>query len=121
MLFDVVQEMRVHIAWPILFALIATVLLVSLLHQRSWMPDYAEAEPLYPNVAEFGRALAESKAGRSGAASTIRTLILEDRFRSLQPYGIVFSADPETLVTIRVNKTYSFDIAPDGTPKWNKK
>jgi hypothetical protein len=113
--------MRVHIAWPILFALIAAALFAILIYQRSWIPDYAEAEPLYPTVAEFGRALTESEAGEIGSDSAIRTLILEDRFRSIQPYGVVFSSNPETLVTIRVNKHYSFDIAPDGTAKWNKK
>jgi hypothetical protein len=112
--------MRVHVAWPIVIALIAAACLASLVYQRSWIPDYAEAEPLYPKVAEFGRALAESKSGDSWTASTIKTLILEERFNSIQPYGVVFSDDPETIVSIRVNKTFSFDIGPDGAPRWNK-
>ncbi len=116
----VVQKMRVHVAWPIVIALIAAACLASLVYQRSWIPDYAEAEPLYPKVAEFGRALAESKSGDSWTASTIKTLILEERFNSIQPYGVVFSDDPETIVSIRVNKTFSFDIGPDGAPRWNK-
>jgi hypothetical protein len=55
--------MRVHIVWPIVIALIAAAFLAGLVYQRSWIPDYAEAEALYPEVAEFGRALAESKSG----------------------------------------------------------
>ena len=110
--------MRVHIAWPILLALIAAVLLCALLYNRSGIPDYGESEPLYPTVAKFGRTLADSKT--EDLASTINNLLLEDRFSAIQPYGVVFSNDPDTLVTIRVNKTFSFDIALDGTPKWIK-
>ena len=112
--------MRVHIAWPILIALIAAAFLASLIYQRSWIPDYAEAEALYPKVADFGRALVESKSGDTLKASTIRTLILEERFDLIQPYGVVFSGEPQTIVSIRVNKTFSFDIGSDGTPRWNK-
>lgn len=117
---DVVQEMRVHIAWPIAIALIAGAFLASLIYQRSWIPDYAEAEPLYSKVAEFGRALAESNSGASLTASAIETLISEERFKAIQPYGVVFSNAPETIVSIRVNKTFSFDVGSDGATKWNK-
>jgi hypothetical protein len=112
--------MRVHIVWPIVIALIAAAFLAGLVYQRSWIPDYAEAEALYPEVAEFGRALAESKSGDSLTASTIKTLLLEERFSLIQPHGVVFSDDPEMIVSIRVNKTFLFDIGPDGTPRWNK-
>ena len=120
MSFDVLQKMRVHIAWPLIIALIAVALLANVVYQRSWILDYAEAEPLYPKVAEFGRALVEAKSGDKLTASTIKTLILEERFNSIQQYGVVFSSDPETVVSIRVNKTFSFDISPDGAPRWNK-
>ena len=113
--------MRVYIAWQLLVALIAASLLAVVLYQRSWIPGYAEAEPLYPTVAEFGSELASLNRRDSLEPSAIRLLLLESRFDAIQPYGIVYSDDSEILLTIRINNRYSFDISPDGRPLWNKK
>lgn len=113
--------MRVHISWPILIAVLAAGLLAILIYERSWIPAYAEAEPLYPTVAEFGRALVDANAENPVAKSSEKELLLEDRFKAIRPYGVVYSADKETLVSIRVNHRFSFDIALDGTPRWNRK
>ena len=113
--------MRVYVAWPISIALVAAILVAVVFYQRSWIPAYAEAEPLYPIVAEFGQVLAKSATSESLSASKIQATLLEDRFSAIQRCGVVFSTNPEIIVTIRVNDWFSFDIAPDGTPQLNKR
>ena len=113
--------MKVHIAWPITFALIAIGVLGILLHEKSWITDYAEAEPLYPTVAEFGRALADKQTDETVSAADIKSSFLEERFNMIHKYGVVFSDNQDVLVTIRINDIFSFDIPPDGNPKWNKR
>lgn len=110
--------MKVHVIWPVLLAGCSAVLLAVVLYQKSWVPDYGEAEPLYPVVAEFGRELAEM--GKSGEVTPteIATLLEEERFARIRPYGVVFSSDSEVVVTVRVNKRFSFEVSPEGRALW---
>ena len=110
--------MRIHVIWPILSLVVTLVLFLMLLYEHSWIPDYAEAEPLYPVAAEFGHALKESRSDEPLSVEKIIDLLSEERFDRIQPYGIIFSDDPKTIVTIRINKTYSFEIQSDGRPMW---
>ncbi|MGB1129545.1 MAG: hypothetical protein ACPG4K_05815 [Haloferula sp.] len=113
--------MRVHVAWVVLLVLVSGVLVATLFYQRSWIPAYGEAEPLYPAVAEFGRELAQVTEGAEVAPTDVAELLRDERFESIRPYGIVFSTSPEILVSIRINERYSFDIREDGHPRWNRK
>lgn len=114
-----VQKMRVHVVWLLLVILTSGLLLAALIYQSSWIPAYGEAEPLYPTASEFGRVLAQQSEGGVVAAD-IEALLKEERFSPIRPYGIVFSDDPEILVSIRVNERFSFDIDEDGQPRWNR-
>lgn len=106
--------MRVHVAWPLSFAFIAVILLSIIVYQRSWVPDYQEAEPLIPIVSEFGRALADANAGNPVSDSSVKKLLMEKRFEAIRSYGVVYSDDQETLVSIRVNDHFLFKVAFDG-------
>ena len=113
--------MRVHIIWPTAFAFLAAILVATTLYQRSSISEYGEAEPLYPTVADFGDELAKLRAKQPISGAYIENLLTDDRFAAIQPYGVVFSSDPELIVSIRVNEVFSFDIELDGRPRWNKK
>ncbi|MFT6181702.1 MAG: hypothetical protein ACJAQT_004893 [Akkermansiaceae bacterium] len=113
--------MRVHVAWPLLLTLAVVALLGIVMYQRSWIPGYQEAEPLLPIVAEFGRELADLNEDGAVTVAELEQLILEERFAPIQTYGIVFSADPDFILSIRVNERFSFDIQRDGHPRWSKK
>lgn len=102
-----------------LFAIAAVSFLAVIIYQRSWVPAYAEAEPLQPTIVEFGRVFVESASGETISAERIQATLQDDRFRAIQRYGIVFSSNPEILTTIRINHIFSFDIASNGTVRWN--
>jgi|GEM_PF-6987354 len=113
--------MKVHIAWPAVFILASVVLLAALIYQTSWAPDYAEAEPLFPMAAEFGQELVKIRKDKELSPADIRTLLDAEKFQTLRSYGIVFSHDPGVLVSIRVNRRFSFNIGKDGHPQWEKR
>lgn len=113
--------MKVHIAWPIFLGLLAALLFAALIYQTSWAPDYAEAEPLFPVAAEFGRELVNIRKDKDLSPGDIRTLLDAEKFQSLRPYGLVFPHDPGILVSIRVNRRFSFNIGEDGHPQWEKR
>ncbi len=112
--------MKVRIIWPILFALTSTALLGAVLYQRSWILFYAEAEPLYPIVEEFGRELIDRKIGEQVSPSEIRDLINEPRYEAISRYGVVFSDDPALILSIRVNRRFTFEVPYEGAPNWLK-
>ncbi len=113
--------MRVHIIWPILCALLAVGLLAYSVYLQSWIPAYAEAEPLYSTVAEFGSELVDSHPEAPLTDSNIKSLLVEERFESIRPYGVVFSSDVDTLISIRVNDRFSYDLDQNGIPHLIKK
>lgn len=113
--------MKVHIAWPAVFILFAAALLAALIYQNSWAPDYAEAEPLFPVAAEFGQELVKIRKDKELSPGDIRNLLDTERFQTLRPYGMVFPHEPGILVSIRVNKRFSFNIGEDGRPQWEKR
>lgn len=69
---------------------------------------------MIPIVYEFGRALADANAGNPVSDSSVKKLLMEKRFEAIRPYGVVYSDDEDTLVSIRVNDHFSFKIASDG-------
>lgn len=109
---------RVRIFWPVLFALAAGMLLLIFLW-KSHFADYNEAEPLYPYISEFGQALVKLEKDREITPSEIHQLLAEDRFERIQLYGILVPNDPTKFATIRINRSYSFDIFRDGFVSWN--
>ena len=113
--------MRVRIIWPITLALFVAMLFATVIYQRSWIPFYQEAEPLYPTVADLGSELATLNSKQPVTGADIQNLLAETRFEAIRPYGVVFSKDPDLIVSIRVNRKFSFDIPLDGRPRWNKK
>jgi hypothetical protein len=110
--------MKVPVIWLALPVLVALCLTAALLRQRSWIPDWGEAEPLYPTVKEYGRHLAEIRETREVTASDLESLIMESEFEAIRPYGIVFSDDPEVFASVRVNGHFSLAIQSNGRPKW---
>ena len=112
--------MKTHIAWPISFAVVVAVLIAYIVNQKSWGPYYAEAEPLYPTVSEFGNELTKLRKSGVIQANDIESLIKQERFELIQPYGLIFSDDPKTIVSIRINEVFTFAISEDGQPLWVK-
>ena len=104
----------------ILLALVVAGFFAEGFYQRSLPPYYGEAEPLYPTVAEFGRELVKLKSGDSVSPADIKALLAEERFEAILPYGVVFADDSNVLVTIRINKKFSFEISQDGAPSWKE-
>ena len=88
------------------------------LFQRSWVPDYWEAEPLQRVAAQFGRALHDRlyEERRVGQVlwTDIISLLAEDRFASLRDRGFVPSSDADILITIRLNDRFDAPIRKDG-------
>lgn len=107
----------------VLMLLLALVggLLFSVFYEASAIPDYTEAESLFPVVAEFGRDLVALTQGREIELDDLRALRAEERFQAIRPYGIVPSESPEFLLSLRINKTFSFHIDVKGWPHWEKR
>ena len=117
----VLQKMRIHIIWAIASGLLVVILSATVIYQRSSIPHYSEAETLLPTVAEFGHELAILNSKQSVTGDDIQKLLSESRFKAIQSYGVVFSEDSQIIVSIRVNKIFSFDITQDGHSQWNQK
>jgi len=112
--------MKARIDWPIVFVLTTASLLGVVCYQRSWIPFYVEAEPLYSTVEEFGRELLEQKSGAQVSPSEMRDLISDPRYQKIRGYGVVFSDDPTLIFSLRVNKRFTFEVSNDGSPNWKK-
>ena len=110
---------KVRIVWPTLFAITSAVLLLVTLYQSSFYPDLGEAESLYMTAWEFGEALLEVEKIRELTPSEIHRVLSDDRFERIQKYGVVIPNDPTKFASIRVNKTYAFDLFIDGRAIWN--
>ena len=113
--------MKIHIIWAIASGLLVVILSATVIYQRSSIPHYSEAETLLPTVAEFGHELAILNSKQSVTGDDIQKLLSESRFKAIQSYGVVFSEDSQIIVSIRVNKIFSFDITQDGHSQWNQK
>jgi hypothetical protein len=101
----------------VLSILVAVAAIAYALFERSWVPAYWEAEPLHRVALQFGRALAERLASehREEVQWTDVTAILADgRFASLKDKGFVPSAEPDILITIRLNDRFDAPIRKDG-------
>jgi hypothetical protein len=113
--------MKIHVGWFFLSLVAITVLLSVLWYQSSWIPDYGEAEPLFPVAADFGSELAEKAKNKKIELEDLEFLLSEDRFSKLRPYGIILTKNKSELVVLKINKTYSFRIGKDGGPQWEKR
>lgn len=113
--------MKVNIAWPISLGLLCLVLIGHSFYRASWVPDYAVAEPLVAPLAEFGQELVRIREAREVKLTDFQDLLRQDRFSAIRPYGLVFRDAPGYIVSVRVNKTFSFHINERGHPEWQKK
>jgi hypothetical protein len=113
--------MKNNVAWLFLLILCMLGLLAMILFHASWVPDYHEAEQLFPIVAEFGRELSEKTKDRKIEIDDLESLLTQKRFQALRTYGFVLPDRKEELIVVRVNKTFSFRIGKDGYPQWEKR
>ena len=113
--------MRVHIAWPILFALLSIFLFSVVLYQKSAIPKYREAERLQPTLRTFAQDLAKLQEESGTTPSDIANIMAEPRFDKIRPYGIKFLDHPKWIISIRINDRFSFDVGVDGSLLWIEK
>jgi hypothetical protein len=113
--------MKINATWLVLLILGMVGLLAVILFQASGAPDYHEAEPLFPIVAEFGRELSEKTKNRKIEIDDLEFLLTQERFQALRTYGFVLPDRKEELIVVRVNKTFSFRIGKDGYPQWEQR
>lgn len=82
-------------------------------YYRSSIPDYHEVEPLYPLVSEFADALCQKTKNKKLELSDLESLMAEDRFSQLRPYGFVLTNKDDELIILRINKNFDFSIRRD--------
>jgi len=114
------MKKRLHVAWFCIPVAIIFILSTVLVYQNSWIPDYGEAEPLFPVVKEFGKEVVALRGIDEITLDDLRSLSSEDRFKSISEYGFYFPDESGYFMAIRVNKTFSFYIKDDGYSEWRK-
>jgi hypothetical protein len=113
--------LKIHVIWLLLSLAAIAILSEVIRYNASSTPDYAEAEPLHPVVVTFGRALAEKSKNRRIEFEDLESLLSEDRFSKLRPYGFIPTKNEDELLVLKINKTFNFRIKKDGRPEWEKK
>lgn len=113
--------MKIHIGWLLLALSVIVFLGGNSFYKNTSIPDYKEAEPLRPIVAEFGLALAEETKTKEVRLEDLESLISQDRFSKLQSYGILLKRDEDELVVFKINRTFNFRVGKDGHPRWEQK
>ena len=89
-----------------------------------WQMAYGEAETRSSLAQDFGKRLAQrlTEGGRREVElADIKALLADDHFSRLRDRGFVPSFTPGTLVTLRINDSYEFPIAADGSISWTKR
>lgn len=89
-------------------------------YYHSAIPDYHEVEPLYPLVSDFSEALSQKAKDKKLELSDLESLMAEDRFSQLRPYGFVPTDKEDELIILRINKNYSFSIRKDPSARMQR-